>query len=179
MRFSTTLFHTKNAVLLLLIWGGSLWAYELLPASMPGHFNVLGHVSYRTETTAVRWFLLPSVALALAGLMYGMATLLPRFPGLMNVPDPKAFAQLTPKRKAIIVQLTQDILYGITVLMLLVLGVLQLGIYSVALNGSDVLPVYARGVLWSSVPLLVLLGPVVVWLVHNTIQRLHCDQTGT
>ncbi len=179
MRFSTTLFHAKNVVLLLLIWGGSLWAYELLPASMPGHFNVLGQVSYRAETTAVRWFLLPGVALGLAGLMYSVALLLPRYPGLMNVPDPKAFAQLAPERKEVVVQLTQDVLYGITALMLLILGVLQLGAYSTAIYETDWLPLYVRVVLWSSLPLLIALGPVVVWLVHHTIQRLHRDQAGS
>jgi len=178
MRFSTALFHAKNATLLLLIWGGSLWAYNLLPASMPGHFDLLGQVSYRTETTAARWFLLPGVALMLTGLMYGLATLLPRFPGLMNVPDPQTFDRLTPAHQAIVWQLAQDVLYGVTALMLLVLGVLQLGTYSVALNDADMLPIYARVVLWCSLPLLIVLGPAVAWLMHNTIQRLDHRRQG-
>jgi len=80
---------------------------------LPGHFDLLGQVSYRTETTAVRWFSLPGVAL----------------------------------------------------------------------NDADMLPIYARVVLWCSLPLLILpllivLGPAVAWLMHNTIQRLDRRRQG-
>ena len=178
MRLSTGLFHAKNAALLLLTWVGSAWAYGALPETMPGHFGLLGQVSYYTETTALRWFMLPGVALILAMTMYGIAALVARFPQHMNLPDPHAFEQLTPKRRAIVIQLMQDVMYGITALLLLMLAVLQLGIYSVALNGADLLPIYTRVVLWVSLPLLILIGPVVVWLLHDTTQRLYREQMG-
>lgn len=177
MRFSTALFHAKNAALLVLLWAGSLWAYSHLPATMPGHFDLMGQVSYRTETTLARWLLMPILGLLIAASLYTVAHLMHRFPSAMNVPDPATFERLTPDRQSVVVHLVQDVLYGIVALLLLVITVLQVGIYSVAVHGTTVLPVYTRVVLWMSLPLLIGLGPVVVWLVHDTTQRLYREQT--
>lgn len=177
MRFSTALFHAKNAVLLVLLWAGSLWAYAHLPDTMPGHFDLMGQVSYRTETTLARWLLMPILGLLIAASLYTVAYLMQRFPQAMNVPDPDTFERLTPDRRAVVVHLVQDVMYGIAALLLLVITVLQIGIYSVAVHSATVLPVYTRVVLWVSLPLLIGLGPIVVWLVHDTTQRLYHEQT--
>ena len=176
MRFSTTLFHAKNAALLMLLWGGSVWAYAQLPSTMPGHLDLLGRVSYRVDTTWPRWLLMPMLGLLVASLLYGAARLMHRFPQAMNVPNPATFQRLTPGRKAVVVHLVQDVMYGITTLLLAVITVLQVGIYSVATHNASVLPVYTRAMLWMSLPLLVALGPVVVWMVHDTTQRLYREQ---
>ncbi|PEN08400.1 hypothetical protein CRI93_04615 [Longimonas halophila] len=176
MRFSTALFHAKNAALLVLLWAGSLWAYPQLPDAMPGHFDLLGQVSYRTDTTLARWLLMPILGLLLTATLYGIAHLMRRFPSIMNVPDPATFQQLTPDRRAVVIHLVQDVVYGIAALVLLVLTVLQVGIYSVAVYKSSVLPVHTRTVLWSSIPLLAVLGPVMVWGVHRITQRLYREQ---
>lgn len=176
MRFSTALFHAKNAALLALLWGGSLWAYAHLPATMPGHFDLLGEVSYRTDTTLPRWLLMPLLGTFIAGSLYGVAYLMRRFPRLMNVPDPTTFNRLSTERQEVVVHLVQDVLYGIAALLLLVVGVLQMGMYSVAVHAASMLPVYTRVVVWMSMPLLVALGPVAVWGLHATIQRLYREQ---
>jgi uncharacterized membrane protein len=177
MRFSTALFHAKNAALLVLLWTGSLWAYPQLPDAMPGHFDLLGQVSYFTGTTLARWLLMPMLGLLLTAMLYGIAHLMRRFPSAMNVPDPATFQHLTPDRRAVVIHLVQDVVYGIAALVLLVLTVLQVGIYSVAIHEASVLPIYTRTVLWISVPLLAALGPVMVWGVHHTTQRLYQEQT--
>lgn len=145
---------------------------------MPGHFDMLGQVSYFTDVTVARWFLMPGMALGTAVMMYGISALMARAPDTMNVPDPKTYAKLTPDRQATVIQLMQDVMYGITALLLLVFTMVQLGTYSVTLNEAYLLPIYTRVLLWGSLPLLILLGPVVVWLLHDTIQRLHTEQVG-
>ncbi|MGM0705980.1 MAG: hypothetical protein ACQETP_08680 [Bacteroidota bacterium] len=176
MRFSTALFHSKNAALLVLLWAGSLWAYPQLPDAMPGHFDLLGQVSYRTDTTLAQWLLMPIMGLLLTAALYGVAHLMRRFPHTMIVPNPATFQRLTPSRKAVVIQLMQDVIYGMTALLLLLLGMLQVGIYSVAVHAANVLPVFTRTVLWVSLPLLIGLGPVVVWGVHHTTRRLYREQ---
>ena len=176
MTLSSTLFHVKNTALLVLLWSCSGWMYVTLTDDMPLHFNLLGTVSSWGEPTWSQWFLLPTVGTSIAALMYLVGVLIPHFPSWVVVPNPKAYKALTKQRQRIVLQTMQHILYGIAALLLVLFLVLQWGTYEVALTGAETLPTYARVVLWSSLPLLIVLGPVVVWLLHRTITRLHAEQ---
>ena len=176
MRLSSTLFHVKNTALLVLLWTCSAWMYATLTDDMPTHFSLMGTVSDWAEPTWSQWFLLPAVGSGIALLMYVVGFIIPRYPSWVVVPNPKTYSALTNSRQDIVLQTMQHILYGIAALLLALFLVLQWGTYEVALTGAEALPTYARVVLWGSLPFLILLGPVVVWLIHRTIARLHAEQ---
>jgi len=134
------LLHLLNLGLGLLLVGGSLWAYPRLPARIPRHFGLGGTADAYWGATVVHWMLLPCIALAVAGLVYGAAWWIGRAPGSINVPNQQQYEALAPSAQRVILRDVQAFLYGTANAVLVLFSVIQASTYHVATTGSDALP---------------------------------------
>lgn len=155
--------HVANALLLAALFLGSLAVWPDLPERVPGHIGFDGEVTRWDESSLTAWLLLPLIALATAALTYGGAALLPRHPGLFNIPDKAAFLALPADRRMPVIARMRSFLYGITALTLGVFAALQWTRYRIAL-GADPEPYLAftlvAGLLIAPVALGVWLPPI-------------------
>jgi hypothetical protein len=157
--------HALNALLLGLLLIGSAWAYPRLPERIPVHFGVSGEADRWEERSVASWYLLPGLALALVGLNYGLARVLPRRPHLFNFPEKKQFLELPPERREPVIDRMQDFLYGLSIPLLLLFGFIQWTIYRTA-NGDDPQPYVLANLV-----IAVLMTPLLLVLWLPRIQR--------
>lgn len=117
--------HLVNGLLLAALFGASVLVWPELPERIPGHFSASGEVTRWDERSVWGWMLLPLLALGIAGMNYGLAALLPRRPGMFNHPEKEAFLALPPVRRAPVIARMRTMLYGMSALITVELGVLQ------------------------------------------------------
>jgi uncharacterized membrane protein len=166
------LFHLLNFGLALLLAGGSLWAYPRLPARIPRHFGLGGTADAYWSATVVHWMLLPCIALAMAGLVYGAAWSIGRAPDSINVPNQQQYDALAPSDQRVILRDVQAFLYGTATAVLVLFLVGQWGTYHVATTASNALPTLGR-VVSIGVPLGILAASLVfAWWVPRRVRRL-------
>lgn len=134
---STRITHLVNAGLLILLVGGSLYAFPILPEEIPKRFDVTGQVTASWEATTVHWFLLPLVATVLVGVTYGLAV---RDGEGLPEPDQAQYEASSADEKD--VKGASKPLYWMLVPVLTLLGVVQHGIYTGATTTRSGLPAY-------------------------------------
>lgn len=169
------LFHLFNLGLAFLLVGGSLWAYPHLPARIPRHFGLGGAADAYWAATLVHWLVLPGIGLALASLLYGVAWLIGRTPGALNVPNQEQYDALDPAAKRGVLKDVQAFLYGTATAMLVLFAGMQGGTYSVATAGTEALPVAGR-IGAFALPLGLLAAALgFAWWLPRRVQRLADD----
>jgi uncharacterized membrane protein len=132
--------HIVNGGLLVLLLGGSLWAYPALPDQIPRHFGVGGEADAYWATTPLRWMLLPMIAVGSAGLVYGAAGLIGRAPDAVNAPSQEQYDRLSPGQKRVVAAYAQRVVYWMTTPLLGAFGAGQGGAYHVATTPATALP---------------------------------------
>lgn len=108
--------RSLSRLLLALLVLGSLYAWMTDP-------------SLAERFTAWEWWLLPGVALATVALLLGIAHLAPRYPGLLNIPDKKAFLQLSPARRQPVLQHIQQLMDWVVLEVTVIMGLIQFAQY--------------------------------------------------
>lgn len=155
MRPLATLLHAVNATLLILLWGGSLWAYSHLPEEIPMHYGMAGGADRFAATTMGRWLLLPVTGTLTAAITYGCAVLVASMPQYLNIPS-RSMGTLSESGRQRVIRATQHMIYGIAALVLCLFAVMQAGNYAVAARSSTSLPPQVQVALW--IVLLSILG---------------------
>lgn len=155
-----TRMHLVNGLLLATLFGASVLVWPELPERIPGHFSATGEVTRWDERSLWDWMLMPLLALAIAGMNYGLAALLPRRPGIFNHPGKEAFLALPPARRAPVIARMRTMMYGLSALTTVVFGVLQWVRYRTA-AGADPEPYIALTLVLGAVITPIALG---VWL---------------
>jgi hypothetical protein len=160
--FSSTIMETGSVhrlqILLLAIYlAGALLLWPSLPARIPMHFDMNGHVTDWADTTIFTWFGLPFLAVATTLLLYGSGRLAARTPSLWNLPEKKRFLALTPEERAPIEQSMYRLLAWTAVAVTFTFIGVHTEIYRTALGGTP-------GRWWESILLILL--PVILLLVY-------------
>jgi uncharacterized membrane protein len=161
--------HIINALLAAGLIGFSLWAWPELPDRIPVHFDASGEPTRWAETTFWNWYLLPLMALAMVALNYGLALVMPRYPKLVNLPDRRRLLDLPPESRQRVIAPVQEMLYALSVPLLMMFVLIQLAQYSEAHGGSG------TGYTVTALVLAVLMTPIMLvgWLprVQNALKR--------
>lgn len=125
-----------NLALLLALWGGALWYWGDLPERVPTHFDARGLPDAWGAKGFVSWFLLPTIALATAALMYLCIWLVRRRPMLLNIPHKKEFLELSAQDQAPVLHAVSATLEAISAGILLIFCAIQVATYRAALGHS-------------------------------------------
>lgn len=157
--------HWINALLAGALLLGSALVWPELPERVPGHFGLGGEVTRWDSPSALSWFGLPLVGLALVAMLYGIARLLPSRPDLFNMPDKDRFLELPAAFRAPVVARMREMLHGLASLMLVMPGVIQWMRYRTA-HGADSEPYMALVLVLAVATTPIILG---IWLPR--IQR--------
>jgi uncharacterized membrane protein len=166
------LLHLLNVGLALLLVGGSLWAYPQLPARIPRHFGLGGTADAYWAATLVHWMLIPTIALAVVGIVYGAAWWIGRASGRINVPNQQQYDALDPKDQHVVLNDVQTVLYGTATAMLVLFSVMQRSTYHVATTGSSALPTVGKIVLIAG-PLVLLAAALgLAWWLPRRVRQL-------
>lgn len=96
----------------------SATVYGDLPARIPTHFNAAGVPDGFGARSS--WWLLPTISVASAALMIGVALVLPRRPDLLNLPNKQEILALPRDAQVAVVRQAQP---GLLMLSLMVAGV--------------------------------------------------------
>lgn len=128
--------HLVNALLIASLILFSAWAYQDLPESIPAHFDFDGTPTRWTAKSIGSWFLGPMIGIALVVMVYGFAAMAPRFPDAVNMPDKKRYLKLPRERKLRVLAVSQDLLYAMSIPLLLIFLLIQYGSWISAHGGS-------------------------------------------
>jgi uncharacterized membrane protein len=156
--------HLINGCLLGLLFLGSALVWPDLPSEIPAHFDGGGRVTRWTRTSALSWFAVPLIALALTAVNYFFARLLPRWPHLINLPNKQRFLALPAERRGPVIERIREFLHGISIPLILIMIVVQVSIYRTAVGNPSV--GYTIAILLGSL----LLTPVILMLWLPRIQ---------
>lgn len=147
-----------NLVLVGLLFAGSAWAYPRLPARIPMHFGVSGRPDRWEGRSLVSWFLLPAITAALALFMRWIADVGARHPHTWNVPDKARFLALAPEARAPIVAKLQEFVAVVSVMVTVLMGAVQAGVYQAARGNEAAAPVWIMGAVGVSLVTMTVLG---------------------
>lgn len=103
--------HIANALLLLILIGGSIAAWDTLPDRIPVHMGLNGVPDRWEDRSFFSWFALPMIGIAIVALMYFLADLIIRKPHLINLPNKKEFLAMSPERQAPVMEMIRTWLY--------------------------------------------------------------------
>jgi len=137
-----------NAALLAALLAGSFLAWPVLPDRIPVHFGIDGAADAWTRSTAVAWFALPVVALALNVLVLGAAALSTRNPRWINLPGKPRLLALPPERQQPVLLRLRAGLEALAPLITVIFSAIQLATFRAAL-GHDPRPLIIAGLLIS------------------------------
>jgi len=130
--------HLVNGLLLLLLFGGSLWGYPFLPESIPTGTSP-GTVHYAAKTI-LHWLTGPLVALGMTALLYAMnrseAMRVPLSP-FVNFGNRATYEQLSTPHKQVIARLLRTGIYWICTLLLLTFAWVQTEFYRIAIRPAE------------------------------------------
>ena len=169
------LMHLLNVGLALLLVGGSLWVFPHLPSRIPRHFGLGGVADAYWTATLVHWMLLPGIALAVVGIVYGAAWWTGRVPGSVSVPNQQQYDTLDPADQRVILNDVQAFLYATATAMLVLFSVMQGSTYHVAMSASNALPTIGT-VVSIAVPLGLLVAALgLAWWLPRRVRRLAED----
>lgn len=174
------LVHLVNGTLLALLFGGSLWAYPMLPEQIPRHFGLYGQADAYWATTLLHWMLIPFVAIFSGAIVYGSGWLIGRVPERVTVPNQGRYEQLSDRDKHVITTRVQRAVYWMAAPLLVVFGACQVGIYHVATTSDTALPSAVMVTMGGGI--LLILGIAVGlgwWLRRRTRQRADADDPTT
>lgn len=147
---TTQRFRLLNAILVLALFAGSAWAYPRLPERIPMHFGVSGQADAWAGRSIASWFLLPAVTAALALMMYALSAAGASNPHLWNLPDKRLFLALSRAEQAPIIARMQRFIAMISIVVTLLLGAIQAGIYRTSTAATNTLPVWTLGWIFAS-----------------------------
>ncbi len=151
---TTRSYRLLNAILVLALFAGSAWAYPRLPERIPIHFGFSGQPDAWAGRSIASWFLLPAVTAGLALMMHAISMFGASNPHLWNLPEKRLFLALPRGEQGPIMARMQRFIAVISIVLTLLLGAIQIGIYRTSTGGSDGLPVWVLG--WILASLLVL-----------------------
>jgi hypothetical protein len=151
---TTQRYRLLNAILILVLFAGSAWAYPHLPERIPVHFGFSGQPDRWESRSITSWFLLPAITAVLALLMHGITLFSVSNPELWNLPDKRRFLALPRAEQAPIIARMQRFIALVAVVATLLLGAIQAGIYRAATGDSQGLPAWVLG--WIVASLLVI-----------------------
>jgi len=164
--------HLINAVLVGTLAGLAIWAWGHLPEQIPAHLDAAGRPTRWTDRSFWGWFLLPMIALGTVALNYAVAALLHRFPQFVNVPNKAQFRALPPERREPVYAQIRQMLYALSIPLLLLFGLVQYSMWRAAFGDEPV---------WVLIAILafsVLLGPVLLIVWTPRIQRAIDEASG-
>jgi len=164
--------HATTAVLLALLFGGSLWVYPTLPDQVPRHFGLTGVADAYWETTLARWLLLPLVAAGTALVVYGSVWAMKALPpSWVNVSNPEHFAALDEADRRAVRARMCGLLYWIAPPTLVLFGGLQYGIYYVATTDATALPALVNGLTIGSLTAILGIVGLLVWGTRTWVDQ--------
>jgi hypothetical protein len=149
---TTRSYRRLNAILVLALFAASVWAYPRLPEQIPVHFGFSGEPDRWEARSVVSWFLLPAVTAAMALLMHVMSVYGVSHPESWNLPDKRRFLALPRPAQAPIIARMQRFLAMLGVVVTMLLGAIQAGIYRSSMGESQGLPAWVTG--WMAASLL-------------------------
>lgn len=165
----TRTLHPINALLALALIGFSIWAWPELPERIPVHFDASGEATRWAVTSFWSWFTVPLLALAMVALNYGLASAMRRWPRLVNLPDKRRLLDLPPERRQRVLAPIKDMVYALSIPLLLMFGLIQIGTYREAHGFS------ATGFTIAALVLAVMITPflLVGWLprIQDALKR--------
>jgi len=130
--------HFVNGLLLLLLFGGSLWVYPALPEQIPTGTSP-GTVHYE-EKTVLYWLTGPLFAFGMTALLYAMnrseAMTVPLSP-LVNFGNRDTYEQLSTPHKQTIARLLRTGMYWMCTLLLLTFAWVQSEFYLIAIQPAE------------------------------------------
>ncbi|HST58559.1 MAG TPA: DUF1648 domain-containing protein [Longimicrobium sp.] len=151
---TTQRYRLLNAILVLALFAASAWAYPRLPERIPIHFGFSGQPDAWAGRSIASWFLLPAITAALALMMHAISMYGASNPHLWNLPDKRRFLALPRAEQAPILARMQRFIAMIAVVLTLLLGSIQAGIYHTSSTRSQALPAWTLG--WIVASLLVI-----------------------
>ncbi|HMS04033.1 MAG TPA: DUF1648 domain-containing protein [Gemmatimonadaceae bacterium] len=123
-------------VVLLAIVVFSALVYGELPARIPQHFDAGGTPTREVATSAVSWFALPAISVAVWALLAWLGSLIPTHPELFNFPQKARFLALPAAQRAPVIVAMQWFLEATALVVIVVLGLVQLLVWRVATTGE-------------------------------------------
>lgn len=125
--------HIVNGILLLILFGGSILVFSSLPDQIPVHMELDGTVDRWADRSWLEWLSLPLVALGVTALMYISGLFIGRVPPhLVNIPSREKFVDLSPERRAMVMDLIRTSLYWVNVATLVIFLLVHIGMYQAA-----------------------------------------------
>ncbi len=134
---SRIIVHVVNALLLGVLFVGSVAVWSVLPDHIPMHMNLNGVIDSWTERTIASWFALPMVALILSIALYVMGGYIARRPQMINLPNKKDFLALLPEQQASVLRTVQGGLQWIVALTNLLMLMIQYDMYRAAMGSMS------------------------------------------
>ncbi len=167
--------HGLNAVLSLLLVGGSLWVFPTLPGQVPRHFGLGGTADAYWEATLLHWMVIPSIAIVVVGIVYGAAWWTGRAPTAINVPNQEQYDALAPAHKRVVAESVQAFLYWTATAMLVLFSVAQWSTYQVATSATNTLPGLGQALTFGIPVVLLCAAGGLAWWLPRRVRRLADD----
>lgn len=123
-----------NGILLALLVGFAVWAWPRLPDQIPTHFGLQGHADDWSPKTLGHWFSIPSVALALVGLIWFFRLILPHRPRWVNLPDRRCLSELPEACQKQVLRMFSGFLALVQTELLVIFGLIEWASYRSAMG---------------------------------------------
>ncbi len=164
--------HVVNAVLIALLFGGSLWAYPALPDRIPRHFGIGGVADAYWDASLGHWLLLPLIATGTAILVHASIWAMKTLPSSwVHVPNPEQFAALDDADQRAVRARMRGLLYWMVPPVLVLFGALQYGTYHVATTDATALPVLVNALTIGSLGAIFGVVALLVWRTRRWIEE--------
>ena len=147
---TTRSYRLLNAILVLALFAGAAWAYPRLPERIPMHFDLSGQPDAWAGRSIASWFMLPAITAALALMMHAVSAFGASNPHLWNLPDKRLFLRLPRPEQAPIIARMQRFIAMISVVLTVLMGAIQAGIYRTSTGTTETLPVWTLGCTFAS-----------------------------
>jgi uncharacterized membrane protein len=143
-----------NSALLLIYVAAAVIGWLTLPDRIPVHFGLGGAADAWTRTSAVSWFGLCAITIAISWLLYLVSTRGPL--ELWNIPEKERFLRLTAQQREPVLELLRSFMAGAAICCTVCLFALHTGLYLVARGDVARLPWYTLLVMYSAIALLLI-----------------------